>query len=156
MTNLIQIRAIIIIILGVGYVVLSQSAIADSCSITSATGINFGSYDIFDVHTNNNGAGSMSVKCKGDGNSKFVVTLSAGQSNTYSSRVMRSGANVLTYNLYTSAARTVIWGDGTGGSSTISARSNSTTILDLFGQIPAGQDVGVGTYTDSITTTVIF
>jgi spore coat protein U-like protein len=69
---------------------------------------------------------------------------------------MRSGANVLTYNLYTSAARTVIWGDGTGGSSTISARSNSTTILDLFGQIPAGQDVGVGTYTDSITTTVIF
>jgi hypothetical protein len=60
MTNLIQIRAIIIIILGVGYVVLSQSAIADSCSFTSATGINFGSYDIFDVHTNNNGAGSMS------------------------------------------------------------------------------------------------
>jgi spore coat protein U-like protein len=42
------------------------------------------------------------------------------------------------------------------GSSTISARSNSSKILDLFGQIPAGQDVGVGTYTDSITTTVIF
>jgi spore coat protein U-like protein len=69
---------------------------------------------------------------------------------------MKSGANLLNYNLYTSAARNVVWGDGTGGSNTMSATANGSTTLNIFGQIPASQDAAVGTYTDSITATVNF
>jgi spore coat protein U-like protein len=69
---------------------------------------------------------------------------------------MNNGANTLTYNIYTSASRSIVWGDGHGGSSSQTAYKNSTTTLSLFGQIPAGQDVATGTYTDNLDATVNF
>jgi spore coat protein U-like protein len=69
---------------------------------------------------------------------------------------MRNGRNTLEYNLYTSAARNQVWGDGSGGTHTRSANGNDWTRLDIFGQIPAGQDVPVGNYGDQITAIVEF
>lgn len=69
---------------------------------------------------------------------------------------MKSGANILNYNIYTSASRTIVWGDGTGGSHTQTAYKNSTTTLNLFGQIPAAQDVANGIYIDDLIATVNF
>jgi spore coat protein U-like protein len=127
-----------------------------SCRFTTVTAVGFGAYDVFSGTPNNNGVGSLRIRCQGGGSKTFIVRLSTGQSHIYSTRVMRSGANVLTYNLYTSAARNVVWGDGTGGSSTMAVNRNSTTTLSLYGQIPAGQDVAVGIYSDNITATVDF
>ncbi len=138
------------------FIMLSPAVLAESsCAIDSVTAVNFGTYDVFSSLANNNGVGSLSIRCKGGG-ATFLVTLSNGQSNSYASRIMKSGENSLNYNLYTSAARIVVWGDGTGGSSTMAANRNSATTLSVFGQIPAGQDAAVGTYTDSITTLIIF
>jgi spore coat protein U-like protein len=103
---------------------------------------------------NNNGVGSLSIKCTGGANS--VITLSTGQSNSFTKRVMRSGVNALNYNLYTSTAHAQVWGDGSGGSSVVATVNNGTITLNVFGQIPAGQDVAVGIYTDNITVTVNF
>lgn len=127
-----------------------------SCRFNTVTGVNFGEYDVFAAGPNNNGVGTLSIHCQGGGGPTFVVSLSAGQSHGYTSRQMRSGGNWLNYNLYTSAARTVVWGDGTGGSGTKSVAMNADVTLSVFGQIPAGQDAAVGTYIDSITTTVNF
>jgi spore coat protein U-like protein len=69
---------------------------------------------------------------------------------------MRSGANQLNYNLYTDSAWTIVWGDGSGISSIQSVAGNSTTTLNVYGQIPAGQDAAVGNYTDTIIATVTF
>ena len=137
-------------------ILFSQAALADtSCTIDSVSAVNFGTYDVFSPQSNNNGVGSLTISCRG-GNSAIIVELSSGQSNTFVSRAMRSGRNLLGYNLYTSAARNVVWGDGTGGSSTMGINKNRTTTLSVFGQIPAGQDVAVGTYADNITTVVNF
>jgi spore coat protein U-like protein len=125
------------------------------CAISSITSVNFGTYNVFSSLSNNNGIGSITIDCE-EGESNPLVTLSRGQSNTYVSRTMRSGRNLLGYNLYTSAARNVVWGDGTGASSTMMVNKNRTTTLSVFGQIPAGQDVTVGTYTDNITTIINF
>ena len=133
----------------------STSFAATRCTISSINSVDFGTYDVFSIFSNNNGIGSISIDCQGGG-SNLLVTLSSGQSKTYVSRVMRSGGNSLGYNLYTSAARNVVWGDGTGGSSTMMVYKNSSTTLSVFGQIPAGQDVAVGTYTDNITTIINF
>jgi spore coat protein U-like protein len=127
-----------------------------SCSFTSVTGASFGTYNVFSALSNTNGVGSLNVNCNGGGASSFVVTLSTGQSNSYAVRVMKNGGNSLNYNLYTSAARTVIWGDGSGGSSVMTASRNGTTALSIMGEIPAEQNVSVGSYTDSIITTVNF
>lgn len=128
---------------------------AASCRFSTVTPVNFGVYNVFNTLPDNDGVGSIRVVCSGGGG-PFVVTLSSGQSSSYASRVMRSGANTLNYNLYTAAARTLVWGNGTGGSGTMTWTKNSTTTLSVYGQIPAGQDVPVGVYTDNITAIVNF
>jgi spore coat protein U-like protein len=131
------------------------SALAD-CSFRSVTDVGFGAYNVFDMLPNTSGVGSISIRCQGGSDHAYEVNLSTGQSHSYVARMMKSGANTLTYNIYTNASRTIVWGDGHGGSSTQTAYKNSTTTLDLFGQIPAGQDVANGLYTDSLIVTVNF
>jgi spore coat protein U-like protein len=143
---------------GIGILLIAlpiTSFAATRCAISSIASVDFGTYDVFSTLSNNNGIGSITIDCQGGG-SNLEVTLSSGQSNTYVSRTMRRGRNLLSYNLYTSAARNVVWGDGTGGSDTIMVNKHGTTTLSVFGQIPAGQDATVGTYSDDITTIVNF
>jgi spore coat protein U-like protein len=96
----------------------------------------------------------------------YSIALSAGTSASYNPRQLASGANRLDYNLYTSASRSTVWGDGSGGSSTVSGTIN-TSILSLlclaginnhtvYGRIPAAQNVAPGIYADTITVTVTF
>jgi spore coat protein U-like protein len=146
------------LILAILFIGLSlQTTLAQAkCSFVGVAPISFGIYDVFSGSPNNNGVGSLSVDCNGGGHSSFVVRLSTGQSNSYVSRVMMSGGNRMYYNLFTSAARTVVWGDHTGGSATMGVDKNSLSILNIFGQIPERQDVGVGLYTDNIIVTVDF
>lgn len=141
----------------VGLVTLSPVACAaPSCSFNSASGVNFGAYDVFAAAPNNNGVASLTIHCQNGGGPTFVVTLSAGQSNSYLARTMKSGGNMLNYNLFTSAARSIVWGDGSGGSDTVRVGRNADTMLSVFGQIPAGQDAAAGTYADNIVVTVNF
>lgn len=128
---------------------------AQSCSFSAINSVSFGVYDVNSPLNNNNGVGSLNIRCQGGGSSA-TVTLSTGQSNRYSSRQMKSGSDSLNYNLYTSATRTVVWGNGMGGSSTMSADPNSNTTLSIFGMIPANQDAAVGIYTDSMTAIINF
>jgi spore coat protein U-like protein len=72
---------------------------------------------------------------------------------------MSGGGVNLPYQLYTSATRTVIWGDGTGGSSAVNGadslpRDGGTTVFTVYGQIAARQIVTPGAYIDSILATV--
>lgn len=135
---------------------LSHSAVsAPKCSFATASSVDFGTYSVFEVTPNNFGVGTIAISCQGGGG-PFKVSLSTGQSHSFSARDMQSGASHLSYNLYTTAARSVVWGDGSGGSSALPAGRNTTTRLDIFGQIPALQDAAVGTYTDSIVATVDF
>jgi len=139
------------------WVALPSPAFGDgSCKLGSLADIAFGSYDVFSRTPNNAGVGSITIRCSGVHKNAVVVSLSAGHSNSYAARVMSSGRNSLNYNLYTSASRSIVWGDGTGGSSTMTVAGDATTTLSVFGQIPAGQDVGAGSYTDNILETVEF
>lgn len=127
-----------------------------ACNFKSATGVGFGLYNVFDLLPNTSGVGSLTIACQGGSGSAYDVSLSTGQSHSFTSRSMKHGAMTLSYNIYTSAARSLVWGDGTGGSSTQSAYKNTTATLTLFGQIPAGQDVANGIYTDTLIATVNF
>ena len=82
-----------------------------------------------------------------------------GGAGTFDPRRMLNGAEALNYNLYLDAARTQIWGDGTGASQLYvnSNPPNSRTVtVTIFGRIPAQQDVSAGSYSDSITATINF
>ena len=98
------------------------------------------------------GAGSVSVTC--DVTSSFQVALNKGQ-GSFAARQLQSGANVLFYNLYTDTLRSLIWGDGTVGTTLVSG-SGTSVMYTVYGRIPGGQNLPAGSYADSITVTLDF
>ena len=105
--------------------------------------------------------GRITVDCavhqKSDFLPNLTITLSAGQAATFSPRKMANAALRLNYNLYTTAACTAVWGDGTGGTVKQSYSHGTnlfTTNFTVYGRIPASQGVGGGAYTDTITVTI--
>jgi spore coat protein U-like protein len=93
------------------------------------------------------------------GSAAKLVTVDLGRGNapTFTPRLMRNGASQFSYNLFLDAARTTIWGDGTGGTLRYGA-TNPPNVIDLtiYGRIPALQDLPLGSYTDTIVVTVNF
>ncbi len=127
-----------------------------TCIFNGVTGVNFGSYDVFSASPKT-ATGSISYSCTDvQGNKRMTMDLSAG-SGTFANRTLGSGSNFY-YNLYKDAANSQVWGDGTGTTYEFSVNPNDTNVhtLTVYGTIPAGQDVGVGNYTDTITVTLNF
>ncbi|WP_399371074.1 spore coat protein U domain-containing protein [Thermosynechococcus sp. HN-54] len=84
------------------------------------------------------------------------MRLSTGNASRFTPRQTTSGRGRLDYNLYIDAARTQIWGDGTGGSTlrTLVPVNNAPTILSIFDRIPPRQFVPAGIYSDTIVVTL--
>lgn len=128
---------------------------AATCRV-SATSVRFGNYNPLNA-TPVKRVGHLTIRCNGRGT--FVAALSTGDSGSYAPRYMLSGTtnDQLDYNLYTNVARTIIWGDGTAGTQTVShAFNNNRVRRSVYGQIPAQQNIAAGKYADSITATVSF
>jgi spore coat protein U-like protein len=140
---------------------MSSHAVLESCEV-SATDLVFGVYDPLQAAPHD-GAGIVTVRCTVTllaVLASWEVLLSTGNSGTYAARALTSGGNTLFYNLYTTAARTTVWGNGAGGSGKVGASSTllptgtSTYNYNLYGRIPVAQDRPAGTYTDSIVVTL--
>jgi spore coat protein U domain-containing protein, fimbrial subunit CupE1/2/3/6 len=128
---------------------------ASTCTVT-ANLIAFGNYNPFTA-TPKNRTGRITAVCKGNG--ALTVALSTGQSGNYNPRYMLSGStsDELDYNLYTTAARVTIFGDGTAGTQTVSKNfKNNTVRISIYGQIPAMENIAPGSYTDNIIATITF
>jgi spore coat protein U-like protein len=123
-----------------------------ACSL-SVQGVIFGPYDTFSV-ANLDSTGNIDVTC--DIGTLYNVALSAG-SGSYASRALRSGPNVLNYNLYVDFPRLLIWGDGTPATNLVNGVGTAAAVRHtLYGRVPSGQNAAVGTYSDSIIVTVNF
>ena len=133
----------------------SFSALA-VCSL-SGTSISFGNYDVFStspLDTN----GSIVYRC-GNADNNISISLNQGGASSFNPRRMLKGSEVLNYNLYLDAARTVIWGDGTGGTQTYFIKNppnNQDVTVPVYGRVPTGQSVSKGAYSNTITVTINF
>jgi spore coat protein U domain-containing protein, fimbrial subunit CupE1/2/3/6 len=70
-----------------------------------------------------------------------------------------SSSAFLNYNLFSDSARTTAWGNGSNGASAfgITAASNAAErTFTVYGRVPKGQDVNVGSFTDTMQATVNF
>jgi spore coat protein U-like protein len=156
------------LVVALGLCLLSNAASASFTCGISTPGVSFGGYDVFAVSAVNS-TGTLSVTCSlimpaNDGNVSYVISLSTGSSNSFVQRKMFSGANALGYNLYTSNTYSVVWGDGTGSTQTVSGtmklnkstNPSQTVMQTVYGKIPALQDAAVGGYSDNVTATVSF
>jgi spore coat protein U-like protein len=134
------------------------------CTVT-ATPMNFGVYDVFALAPLN-ATSSVTTQCSNFfGTSQVVLSFSQGSSGSYFPRTMKNGTNALTYNLYRSAARTRVLGNGNNGTVTITFSPTCPSFfigncnpyqVTVYGRISANQNVIPGNYTDTITVTATF
>jgi spore coat protein U-like protein len=153
----------------------ATASVAAKCVMSNIANLDFGSYD--PVATN--------ASTDLPGNTSFTLTCTKGASpvlslqvaganfagNLAGKRSMNNGTasagNYLSYDLYVPSgvgaagsvsATASLWGDGTSGTVTYSPSvpSVAAQTITIFGAVTAGQDVPVGSYTDSVTATVNF
>lgn len=125
----------------------------------SATGVNFGAYDVFATAPRDT-TGTVTVGC--DPNPPTDVAISIGPSPTsgrFQPRQMRhaSQPDRMDYNLFTAPSMVTVWGDGSAGTSTVLLKKvnrNWPVTTTIYGRILPGQNVSVGAYSDSLTVTI--
>lgn len=150
-------RALATLTLAVGAMLATRAARAASCSFMTVSGAAFGSYDVFNASPTDSAA-NLSYICTGG--ATVTMTLSMGNAASYSPRLLMAGGGAtLDYNLYLDAARTAIWGDGAGVTvmyGPVMPADDTIVAVPIFARIPAGQDVAIGAYSDTITVTINF
>ena len=138
---------------------------ANTCTVAADVHA-FGAYDTINPTS---GTSSITVTCTHDKNPavtfSYTIALSSGP-GSYASRQMTGTGDTLTYNLYTTAAHTTVWGNGTAGTATVSnsftvpsgAGNSGFKIDTVYGLITAPQNVTPGAYSTAtpITVTVTY
>ena len=135
-------------------VALGASRAEAACTI-SATGVAFGSYNVFATSPTDS-TGSITYRC-GNTDKDITITISKGSSTTFSPRTLLRSAEPLSYNLFRDSGYTLIWGDGSSGTSTYFIRNppnDTDVVLSVYARVPAGQDVSAGSYSDSVVVTI--
>ena len=138
----------------------AQACTLCTCSVT-ATNASFGTYNPTATAPTDT-VGTVTVNCTGLVAllGSVEIAASAGSSGTVVQRTMQQGANSLNYNLYVDPARSILFGNGAGGSQTITRPLNGLLVFGqsvfYYGRIPARQWVRAGSYTDSVIITVTY
>lgn len=152
---------------------IGASTAQAACSVSSS-GMGFGPYQPLTfpgklTSSDVLSTGIITIACTGI-ITAGGYTLSLGPTNTaghvgaYAPRYMTSpsGGPEMQFNIYTDAARTMIWGDGIMGNLISSVGlsiliGNSSNTVTVYGKVPGGQNtLKAGTYSGSMTVTLIY
>jgi spore coat protein U-like protein len=120
-----------------------QASVAATCRVSSTTAINFGVYDPTSA-TNSDAAGNMVLRCVKNTSYKTYIT---------GTRSMTTGGDTLTFELYSDSERSAAYPSTTPASGD-TATSSAPVTKDIFGRIPALQDVGVASYSTTLVATI--
>jgi len=85
-----------------------------------------------------------------------TIAILGGRGGASFERSMTRGAAKISYNLYLDAARTRVWGDGTGGSGVHVGQAGSEYRVSIYGRIPAHQSAPAGAYFDAVVVALQF
>lgn len=139
-----------------------QAARGQTCVVTS-TGVAFGTYDPVSP-TATSITGTVSVTCQAVASIglSYSIQIGTGGSGSFTGRALAAGTGRLAYQLYTSAARSAVWGDGSGGTSVVSDAFLLTLLTPtlktytIYGAISARQIVPPGSYLDTPAVMVVY
>lgn len=139
---------------------VSPDGHAFHCTV-STTPVSFGNYDVF-AATALDTTGTVALYCNNPEQKPMPVrvSISSGASGSFNPRQMRfaGGIERMSYYLFIDPSRTVIWGDGTGGTSAFATTIDKTGPLNatIYGRVPARQNLRAGAYGDNLVVTVMW
>ncbi len=127
------------------------ATIVANCTI-SAGALSFGTY----TGAVSNSTSTIVVSCTK--NAPYYVGLNAGTATgaTVTTRKMTSGTHTLNYGLYSNSGHTTNWGNTVGTDTVSGSGTGANQSLTVYGQIPAGQTLIPGNYSDTITATITY
>lgn len=133
--------------------------ITNTCDIhtVAATDVDFGT--VASTATNVDSDGRLTVNCTPG--AAYTIALDNGENGTdVNSRAMKSGTNLVPYQLYTAAARGAgdVWGSTTGasGGNVLSGSgSGAAQVIPVYGRTPSA-NFPAGDYQDVVTATITY
>jgi spore coat protein U-like protein len=131
-----------------------QITIQSSCSILSASTLNFGTQGTLAANVDQ--TSTIQVQCTNS--TPYNIGLDQGTATgaTVSARKMTNGAATVSYSLFSDSGRTTNWGN-TVGTDTVSATGNGASqSYTVFGRVPAQTTPAPNAYSDTITVTATF
>ena len=133
-----------------------SATVTANCTVSSSA-VAFGNVNPLSG-SNVDATGGITVTCTNGTAWTAAAGVGSGTGATFASRKMSSGGNLLNYTLYTDAARTTVWGDGTGSTGQFSnTGSGLAQAVTVYGRVPSGQTtVPPGAYADTVSVTVTY
>ena len=131
-----------------------QMTITASCTIVSASTLNFGSQGVLTGNVDQ--SSTLQVQCTNTTPYNVGLNAGTGAGATVATRKMTSGGATINYSLYTDSGRSTVWGN-TVGTDTVSATGNGASqSYTVYGRVPAQTTPAPAAYTDTITVTVTY
>jgi len=128
-----------------------NATVAGSCTI-SATDVNLGTYDPGSAL---NGTGTITYQCTPGLSPSIALDGGSNSSGNPSGREMSGSSGFLSYNIYQDDSDTVLWGDGTDGSTVSATADGNQDTATTYVTVPSGQSsAAAGSYTDTVTATI--
>jgi spore coat protein U-like protein len=119
--------------------------------IVSAGDVDFGNYDPTDTSPNN-ANGSVAVRAtKGIDYKLYISETGLGVR-----QMDDAGSELLDFELYTNAGRTIRWEEDSASAPSYTSTSNALSTKNIYGQVPALQNVAVGIYFAQLIVTMEF
>ncbi|NWK46905.1 Csu type fimbrial protein [Ralstonia pickettii] len=136
---------------------LAAGANLVSDCLISATNLDFGTAGLLTSAITASSA--ITLNCTNQAPWTLALSAGAGNGATTATRLLtrNGGTQTVGYNLYTNSGLTVIWGDGTGGTATVTGTGTGLSqVSTVYGRVPAQNTPQAGTYTDTIIVTVTY
>lgn len=133
-----------------------DATVTANCTL-STSAIAFGTVNPISG-SNVDATGGIAVTCTNGTSWTASAGIGSGSGASFASRRMTSGGNTLSYNIFTDAGRTTVWGDGTGSTATIgNSGTGAAQNVTLYGRVASGQTaVPPGSYSDTVAVTVTY
>jgi spore coat protein U-like protein len=122
-----------------------SATVIEAARIITVGDINFGNYDPTNP-TANDAQGTVQIRATNG--MTYTVYIEDPP------REMTDGTDTLSYELYSDAARTSVWGSTLGTGEGYTSTGNAPVTYDIYGRVAALQDVGAGSYSQTVDITV--
>jgi spore coat protein U-like protein len=149
-----------------------SASVSQNCTISTMSNLAFGAYDPIGVNAVAalNTSGQVSVACPKGANG-LTIGMGNGANASGTQRQMLGGGTIagalLQYNLFKPSSNAAgaactfpgatAWTTTDGGLLELSSpTTKAARVYNVCGTIPGGQDVSVGSYTDTVSATITF
>lgn len=137
----------------------AKIVIQNTCAVnlTAPTDLDFGTQGVLSANVDQ--TSTITLTCTT--NAPYNVGLDAGANASTASdintrRMTDGSSHYVSYNMYTTTARSTAWGNTIGSSTQTGTGTGSAQTMTVYGRVPAQTTPPAGNYADTVTVTVTY